>query len=494
MTASRTLKIESWPSGTGEQIADIIRPHASEEDVLPRSAALRMLIEQTPFELFASDETVEGVRQELEEIGAVYTLGRTLGADDDFSDDDKALKPAEVTLPADPNNPLDPNSDPQDFTTATQVEPKDVVAQLPERVFPWGPDAIGPRTYLVANCDPDGWSSGKITKPYAFEGSLWFAHSSVTGPDSDQVSLLVVEVCPMSDWDKTWGAPEREVTYRKKPWGVRAGSEQRWQFLAAPESAQDLAPDGKAVNEVFGGELTAAEAEQADAYLARNLTAANAAIALAKSAADESESIRLLLEHFGNESDVDLLVGVSHQLRELGHPGIAQYAEDRIRVLERDAAEAADLAAIPDKEVLDPAREVTIERDLTDADYMELAKAQAQAAKKAGELDARLKSMSKQLKGAIEVELGVQRECADTINSGKRKITVACRVEFHQADQRVHVTRLDTGECIEIRELTAAEKQLQLDFGVSRTNGVNTPDAQDRGWADEDTDDDASQG
>lgn len=253
----------------------------------------------------------------------------------------------------------------------------------------------------------------------------------------------------------------------------------RLEAVAAKENAARVEEPAKKTRKARAKKVET-EAAPAPSLAERALAWCESLQSVAVGAVDSAERTKVLLEAFEAETDpvfVEAIVANAGPFL----VGLKAAGEDRLKALLQ--AELAKGDAPPEVEVIAERQEHSFERELTDDDWRELGKTSAQAARRAADLKAELDRTSKRLKGAIEVAVGEAVDAQNAMLAGKRTITVEVRAEL-RTDGMVHLVRLDTGEVVERRPLTEQERQRSLFSQAAKTNGVETPDADDDGWAD----------
>ena len=94
----------------------------------------------------------------------------------------------------------------------------------------------------------------------------------------------------------------------------------------------------------------------------------------------------------------------------------------------------------------------------------ELGKSLAKVFNDHTEAEARLKSVSTQIKSEITALEGTMGSMAEKIRSGYEHRDIECKREFNYRLGSVTITRLDTGEVVEERPMDAEERQRKLDL------------------------------
>lgn len=102
---------------------------------------------------------------------------------------------------------------------------------------------------------------------------------------------------------------------------------------------------------------------------------------------------------------------------------------------------------------------------LTDAQKAELANLAVEAHDKAEELELQLKKQSKEAKAEITHYQAVRNNHLRAVARGVEMRDISCTYHNDFESGKVRLHRDDTGEVIEERDLTPAERQIDLGFG-----------------------------
>jgi uncharacterized protein YodC (DUF2158 family) len=101
---------------------------------------------------------------------------------------------------------------------------------------------------------------------------------------------------------------------------------------------------------------------------------------------------------------------------------------------------------------------------LTDAEYKEIGKMQAQANQEIAQAEDELKSVKSQFKSRIDSAEARRNEFASIINAGHQQKQVECHLVKDFTENTITLIRLDTYETVRTRTMSTAEKQKGLNF------------------------------
>ncbi len=100
----------------------------------------------------------------------------------------------------------------------------------------------------------------------------------------------------------------------------------------------------------------------------------------------------------------------------------------------------------------------------TEDEIKELGKSLAKVFSDHSEAEARLKSVSTQIKAEITALEGAMTLSSEKIRSGYEHRNIDCKKEFDYRLGTVTITRIDTGEVVEERPMDAEEKQRKFEL------------------------------
>lgn len=101
---------------------------------------------------------------------------------------------------------------------------------------------------------------------------------------------------------------------------------------------------------------------------------------------------------------------------------------------------------------------------LTDAEYKEFGILVSRANQEIAQAEDELKSVKSQYKSRIDSAEARRNEYAAIINAGHQRKQVECHLVKDFQENTITLIRLDTGDVVRTRTMTAAEKQRGLDF------------------------------
>lgn len=113
--------------------------------------------------------------------------------------------------------------------------------------------------------------------------------------------------------------------------------------------------------------------------------------------------------------------------------------------------------------------------DFTEEEIKDLGKNLAKVFADHSEAEARLKSVSTQIKAEIATIEGTMTSLSEKIRSGHEYRDIECRKEFNYTLGKVSVFRNDTDEVIEERAMTGEERQANLDLKEKEKSDVAQP-------------------
>lgn len=103
--------------------------------------------------------------------------------------------------------------------------------------------------------------------------------------------------------------------------------------------------------------------------------------------------------------------------------------------------------------------------DLTDTEIADAARELAKANARRASIEQQKKEVDSQLKGEIEAQNTVIARLAQLINAGHEYRNIDCRVELDTPEAgKKTIVRLDTGEVVNIKPMTDADRQMVIDL------------------------------
>lgn len=103
--------------------------------------------------------------------------------------------------------------------------------------------------------------------------------------------------------------------------------------------------------------------------------------------------------------------------------------------------------------------------DLTDAEIADAARELARANNRKGSIESQKKEVDAQLKAEIAAQESVISRLSALIESGHEYRNIDCRVELDTPEPgRKTVVRLDTGEIVNVKPMTDADRQMVIDL------------------------------
>ncbi len=117
----------------------------------------------------------------------------------------------------------------------------------------------------------------------------------------------------------------------------------------------------------------------------------------------------------------------------------------------------------PDDIIEEPCKKY-LKYNFTEDEIKELGRSLAKVFSDHSEAEARLKSVSTQVKAEITALEGTMTMISEKIRSGYEHRNIECKKEFDYKLGTVTITRLDTAEVVEERPMDAEETQRKLEL------------------------------
>ena len=153
------------------------------------------------------------------------------------------------------------------------------------------------------------------------------------------------------------------------------------------------------------------------------------------------------LDEFTEEAGQELL----KKLQEVPEPGAETDPSTLAEVAEQASIETTTITEI-------------LPVPITDAEYKEIGLKMGAANQEIIQAENELKSVKSQYKSRIDSAKTRRDEYASIINAGHQQRQTECHLVKNFIENTITLIRLDTGEVVRTRTMTAAEKQRSMDF------------------------------